>query len=81
MVGHVQLQDVSETTEESFVDVLNEVGGENDDTWKPFYVVQQHTHIHVGIAISGRPGSSNIYNSHIRCLKMKILFGEGFKKI
>ena len=60
MVGNIQLQHISEAPEESFVDVFNEVGGKHDDNRKPLNVVQQHSHIHVGIAISGSPGSSNI---------------------
>ena len=63
MVGNIQLQHISEAPEESFVDVFNEVGGKHDDTRKPLNVVQQHSHIHVGIAISRSPGLSNKFGT------------------
>ena len=40
-----------QTSEECHVYIANEVSGEDNDTRKPFYVIQQHTHIHIGIAI------------------------------
>ena len=33
------------------VQVINEVGGENDDTREPFNVVEKNTNINVGIAV------------------------------
>ena len=43
-----------ESTEERLVDVVNDVGGEDNDSWKALNVIEQDTHIDVGIAISRR---------------------------
>lgn len=40
--------------EESLVNVVNQVGGQDDYPGEAFNVVQEHTHINVGISISGR---------------------------
>ena len=40
-----------EPPEESLVHVVNEVGGENDDTREPLNVVEKNTNINVGIAV------------------------------
>ncbi len=52
---HVELQDESQPPEEGLVNVLNEVGGENDDAGEALDVVEKDTHVHVGITISGGP--------------------------
>ena len=44
-----------EPPEESLVQVINEVGGKNDDTREPLNVVEKNTHINIGIAVSGSP--------------------------
>ena len=52
-VGNVELQNKLEPSEEGFVDVLVEVGGEDDNAGEVLDVVQEHSYVHVGIAISG----------------------------
>ena len=50
------MQHESQSSEEGLVDVLNEVCGEYNDAWKPLYVVEEHSHIDISIAISGCAG-------------------------
>ncbi len=52
---YVELEDEAEPPEEGLVDVVNEVGGEDDDPGETLNVVEEDTHVHVGIAISGGP--------------------------
>ena len=46
------MKDEPKPPEESLVYVFKEVSGQYDDSWEPFYVIQQHTDINVGITIS-----------------------------
>ncbi len=55
LARNIELEDIAQTSEEGFVDVVNEVSSENNDAGKSLYVIQQHAHIHVGIAICGAP--------------------------
>ena len=48
------MQHKAQPSEEGLVQVLDEVGRENDDARETLNVVEQHSHVHVGIAISGR---------------------------
>ena len=50
------MQHEAQSPEEGLVDILNEVCGENDDAWKPLYVVEENSHINISIAISGCAG-------------------------
>ena len=50
------MQHEAQSPEEGLVDILNEVCGEDDDAWKPLYVVEENSHINISIAISGCAG-------------------------
>lgn len=50
--GNFKLQYKLEPSKESLVHVVNEVGSEDNDSRESLNVIQQHSHIHVGIAIS-----------------------------
>ena len=41
-----------ESSEQSLVNVVYDVGGQYDNTGEPLNVVQQHTHINIGISVS-----------------------------
>ena len=45
-----------QSSEEGLVDVVNEVGGEDDDAREPLNVVEEDTHIHISIAVRGGAG-------------------------
>ena len=47
------MQHETQSPEESLVNVINEIGGEDDDARESLYVVEQHSNIHIGIAVSG----------------------------
>ena len=49
----VQLQHEAQPAEEGLVDVVDEVGGEDDDAGEPLDVVEENSHVHVGIAVRG----------------------------
>lgn len=63
---HVKLQDVAEASEECLVNVLDEVGGEDDDTSVSLNMVEEHPHIHVGIAICRRTKQGKVENINNR---------------
>jgi len=41
----------AEPPEEGFVNVVNEVSGEDDDAREALDVVEEHSHIHIGVAV------------------------------
>ena len=47
------MQHITQPPEEGLVNVFNEISGEDNDPRVPLHVVQEYTHIHIGIAISG----------------------------
>ena len=49
------MQDKLQTSEESHVQVFNQVGGEDDNAREPLNVVEKYSNINVGIAVSGGP--------------------------
>ena len=51
-----KLQYKAQSPEEGLVDVVDEVCGEDDDAREPLNVVEQHTNIHIGIAVCGGAG-------------------------
>ena len=46
------MKDEPKPPEESFIYVLKEVGGQYNDSWEPFNVIEQYTNINIGITIS-----------------------------
>ena len=46
-----KVQHKAQSPEEGFVDVVDEVSGEDDDAGEPLNVVQQHSHINIRIAV------------------------------
>ncbi len=48
------MQYITQSSEEGFINIVDEIGGEDNDASITLYMVQQHPHIHVGIAISRR---------------------------
>ena len=50
------MQYIVQSPDKGLVDVVDEVGGEDDDAWEPLNVVEQHTHIHIGIVVRGGAG-------------------------
>ena len=48
------MQYKSQPPEEGLVDVVNEIGSQNDDARKPLYVVKKYTYIDIGIPVCGR---------------------------
>ena len=49
--GDFKVQHKAQSPEEGFVNVVDEVGGEDDDAGESLNVVQQHSHIHIRIAV------------------------------
>ena len=49
----IKLDHKPQPPEEGLVDVLEEVGGEDDDAREPLNVVEQDTHVHIGISVCG----------------------------
>ena len=49
----IKLQYEAQPPEEGLVDVVDEVGGEDDDAREPLDVVEQYSHVHVGVAVGG----------------------------
>ena len=47
----LKLKHKSEPPKECLVNVLNEVGGENDDPWEPLNLVEQYPHVHISIPV------------------------------
>ena len=50
------MQYKAEPPEECLVNVVNEVSGEDDDAREALDVVEEHSHIHIGVAIRGGAG-------------------------
>ena len=46
-----KVQHKAQSPEEGFVDVVDEVSGEDDDAGEPLNVVQQYSHINIRIAV------------------------------
>ena len=46
------MKDEPKPPEECFVYVFKEVSGQYNDSWEPFYVIEQYTNINIGITIS-----------------------------
>ena len=53
---HIKGQHEPEPPEEGLVDVVNEVRSEDDDAGEPLNVVEEHTHVHIGVAVRGGAG-------------------------
>ena len=47
------MEDELKPTKQCLVNVVNDVGGKNDNSGEALKVIEQNTNIHVGIAISG----------------------------
>ena len=52
-LGDVEFEYETKTSEKGFVDVINEVGGEDNDARKPLNMIEQNTHIDISISVRG----------------------------
>ena len=66
--GDAEVKDELEPAEEGLVDVVDDVGDEDDHARETLDVVEQHAHVHVGIAIGGgtRGQTNSRIHKHIR---------------